>query len=127
MNLADPSVKIVHCDYNESLRGELVGQQDCKGSFGAKRNTDTNKITGFFFRWHIRLYSHHGIFLSAIGEDSYSIDDPSEMKAEEMEILMKRSVIDFKIKLTIQLDNPILFDIPIDLSLAASFLIELSQ
>ena len=125
MRFSESSLKIVHFEYNADRSEDEITENNCKVAFGAKKNSETDKNTVFYFRWIVKFSSINGIILDIIGEDSYDIDDPSLITAEEMLLLMKKSLSDFRIKIYAKLKRVLVFDIPIDESQAATFLIKL--
>ena len=127
MRFSESSLKIVHFEYNVDRSEDEITESNCKVAFGAKKNSDTDKNTRFYFRWIVKFSSINGIIFDIIGEDSYCIDDPSLITANEMLLLMKKSLSDFRIKIYSKLKRVLVFDIPVDESQAATFLIKLCR
>ena len=127
MNFFDPSVKFTHFVYNVKLSNEEIIKKDCTLELGKKISIDTNTVSGFYLRWIVTMSTPGGVMLDVIADDSYNVHDASEIKAEDMLLLMEKSLLNFKIILSKRLGKKLAFDIPMDEALAATFLIELCQ
>ena len=131
MDFNEKYINFIHWDYNPDLFGDVeFDKSTFTCAIGPRRHNETNKPTGFYFRWTCRLHSYKGIFLSCVGEDSFLIKNTKLLFPENIQFSNQQSLKDFNTALNKRLE---LIDSPIHLSYhqtrdeAQKFLDQLNQ
>ncbi len=90
-----PGYKVIHWEHLPENYGT------CKGNIAMgpapKRDGETDKLNGFYFRWKIEISSDRGQLINFIVEDSYTLQQPlSNVRPIDMLTVMKMSHEKFK-------------------------------
>jgi len=128
MKFFDPAVKFSHYEYNKDLSDREITDKICMVEFFNSQTRDPDvDDPSISLRWIVKIFSDEGIVLDVVGEDMYPVYDFPKIKIEDMLIVMKRSLQDFKRRLCSRSGTEFKFEIPVDESVAAKFLEELAH
>ena len=87
-------MEIVHWEYNEALLGKDDNHGN-KMTAGVMRNSDTDKITGVWFRWTYLIKSGNEVVLHCVGQDKYKVHDIQSFTIQDMTLTYLKSFENF--------------------------------
>ena len=103
-------MKIIHWEYNQANDKKYIERRHIMKA-GLTHNSETNAVTGFYFRWTYLILKSSQVYIHCIAEDKYSTKDVFNISLQELKILISLSEKKFKKALADQLNFE--FEMPV--------------
>jgi len=89
------NMKFIHWEYNPEFYS-ITDSGKADMTIGAMRNRDTDKPTGFWFKWTYLIESGNNVWLHCVCEDSYTVQDFPNATILDMVYMRNKSFENFK-------------------------------
>lgn len=70
--MIEPGFKQLIWEFDPERKGKLTDQTRVEMKAGLRMSSETDKPTGYYFRWVVALQSEKGLFVHCVAEDSYT-------------------------------------------------------